>query len=313
MDEMRFSNVARSSEWAEAEYINGNNTMASFGAEQQLQPDAPVLSLPASGAIGVSTTPQFNLRAGDPREAAFLRYKIDICSTSNCSVVIRTIDQTDAQTGWTGQDSQGGTAYAAGATVAASTMAAHTYQAPALSYSTQYWWRGYAIDPGDSNTFSDASTISSFTTQAPPQPPALESPANGQTGVLSGSPFRLRSTDANGDYLRYKIDICSTSNCSVVIRTIDQTVSQTGWLSMGASNGTAYIGGALPANSQTAIHQYQAPLMAPGTYWWRGYAIDPAGSNQFSAASSIASFTVGTPAKELRGGIEIRGGTDIGQ
>jgi hypothetical protein len=61
-----------------------------------------------------------------------------------------------------------------------------------------------------------------------------------------------------------------------------------------------------------ASHFYQTPTLSPSTqYWWRAYAIDPAGSNAFSSASSIQSFTTGTSAVNVLGGTKIQGGTKI--
>jgi hypothetical protein len=125
------------------------------------------LVAPANAAANVSLTPIFTLRAADP-EADYLRYKIEVCSTSNCSAIVRTIDQTSSQTGWSGQDTQGGTAYVGSSVIGSSTLATHTYQLPKLDYSTQYWWRAYAFDPGGFNVESNASSINSFTTMAAP-------------------------------------------------------------------------------------------------------------------------------------------------
>lgn len=128
-------------------------------------PTAPDLSLPADNATGISTSPQFQLRATDA-DGDNLQYKIEVCADAACSSIIRTIDQTSSQTGWSGQDKAGGTAYTGGTSLAASTLAVHNYQAPSLDNSTQYWWRAYAIDPSGTNAFSPASGIFSFTTEA---------------------------------------------------------------------------------------------------------------------------------------------------
>lgn len=310
LDEVRISSLARSAEWAEAEYASSDNAMNSFGVEEVLPPDPPVLT---AFAGNVSLTPQFQLRSADRTAPGYLRYRIHVCTSSDCSSILRTIDQTVSQTGWSGQDAQTGSAYAASDAVASSTLATHTYQVPALSYGTQYWWRAYAIDPGGSNLWSASSAVVGFTTISPPAPPVLLNPANGETGVNVAGPFRLRSTDNDSDYLRYKIDVCSTSNCSVIVRTIDQTASQTGWATQGANSGTAYVSAPLIDNAQVAIHNYQTPFLIPNTqYWWRAYAIDPAGTNTFTAASTISTFTTGKPNVRIEGGTKIQGGTRIG-
>jgi hypothetical protein len=108
-------------------------------------PAAPTLSAPSSSATGVSTAPQFQFSTTDA-DGDYLRYEIQVCSTSNCSSVVRTVCQdsnlpnscTGSQTGWSGQDQQSTTAYTGSATLASSTLATYTYQSPSLSANTQY-------------------------------------------------------------------------------------------------------------------------------------------------------------------------------
>jgi hypothetical protein len=247
----------------------------------------------------------------------YLRYKIEVCSASDCSTIVRTIDQTSSQTGWSGQDAQASTAYVGSSTITSSTMASHTYQATALNSGTQYWWRAYAIDPGGTNTFGTASSIQSFTTvNNTPAAPTLNSPSNGATGVSSTPTFQLRTTDAEGDYLQYKIEVCSASDCSTIVRTIDQTSSQTGWSGQDAQTNTAYVGSSTITSSTMANHTYEPTALNASTqYWWRAYAIDPGGSNTFSSVSSIFSFTTTSGAtfdKVINGGVNINGGTRFG-
>ena len=127
-------------------------------------PAAPTLSLPASSATGVSTFPQFQFRTTDA-DGDYLRYEI-VLYQSNCSTVVRDIDQTADQTGWSGQDQQTGTAYGGSSVITSSTMAVHNYQPTALAVSTTYCWKARAIDPGGSNTWSSYSSTQSFTTEA---------------------------------------------------------------------------------------------------------------------------------------------------
>lgn len=146
-----------------------------------------------------------------------------------------------------------------------------------------------------------------------PAAPTLSLPAANANGAAVNPRFELSTTDADGDYLKYKIDVCSTSNCSAVVRTIDQTSSQTGWAGQDQQSATAYTGAVLIGNSKTAVHFYQMPALNPNTqYWWRAYAIDPAGTNTFSAPSTIATFTTAAQEVKIQGGVEIRGGTKIG-
>jgi hypothetical protein len=136
---------------------------------------APTLIAPTSSATNISVTPQFQLRTTDA-DNDYLRYEVQICSTSNCSSVVRTVCQdsnlpnscTGSQTGWSGQNQQASTAYTGNSSIGSSTIATYTYQTPALSANTQYWWRAYAIDPGGTNTASSASSINTFTTSTNP-------------------------------------------------------------------------------------------------------------------------------------------------
>ncbi len=273
-----------------------------------LPPTVPSITAPASGAINVSTTPQFQLKSTDALDA-YVQYKI-LVYQSDCTTLVRAIDQTISQVGWSGQDAQTGTAYIAGTTLAGSTLATHTYQAPGLSLNTTYCWKAAAIDPGGSNTFSAFTPTRLFTTNQAPSLPTLTLPTAAQAGVATAPEFRLVSTDPDSDYLRYKIDLCTTADCSSILTTIDQSSSQVGWKSQSQQNQTAY------SSNQTGIYSYQGAALAPSTqYWWRAYAIDPAGSNISSPASAISSFVTagsGTLQHSITGGTSIKGGTRIG-
>ncbi|MDB5182189.1 MAG: hypothetical protein JWP13_952 [Candidatus Saccharibacteria bacterium] len=272
----------------------------------------PVLSTPVNGVVGSAILPIFTLRSHDA-EGDYLRYKIEVCSTSNCSSILRTIDQTASQAGWTGQDQQAGTAYTGNATITSSTMATHTYQAPALTLGTQYWWRAYAIDEGSGGVWSRPSAIRSFTTQNFPGIPVLISPAASSTGVSNQDPLILKATDNDGDGLQYKIELCGDAACTSLLRIIDQTQSQTGWSLQNANGGTAYTSSPVLADSQMAVFTYENPTLMPNTqYWWRAYSIDPLGTNTWSAASSIQTFTTGINLTRVVGGTNITGGTRFG-
>lgn len=149
--------------------------------------------------------------------------------------------------------------------------------------------------------FSGVTTVTGLPTTIPP--PTLSVPSNGATNINTLPEFRLGSADVEGDYIRYKIQVCSDSACSSVVRTIDQTASQVGWTSQGSQTGTAYSGGS--PRTQYAVHQYQPTALTPSTqYWWRSAAIDPGGTNTWSNWSSIYSFTTesSTPGDVTIGG-----------
>ena len=308
IDEVRSENVARSAAWIKAEYVTQSNTMNSFAAEELYPPEPPTLIAPL--IIGTPLQPVFQLRSNDMHLPTYVRYKIDVCSVSDCSSILRTVDQTASQTGWSGQDSQTSTAYVASSTLTSSTIATYTYQAPALTLSTQYWWRAYAIDPGDSNVWSPVSAISTFTTQSIPSAPTLVAPIS--TGTSQVPMFQMRSSDADSDYLKYKFDLCTTSNCSSIALSLDQSNSQTGWSNQDASSSTAYTGSPSVGLSHIGSYQLPTPYLLPNTqYWWRAYAIDPGGFNTWSAASGIGTFTTGSSDVRINGGIKILGGTKL--
>jgi hypothetical protein len=322
IDEVRMSNTFRTADWIEANYNSEMNTMVTYGIQEEAPLPPPTLT---AFTAQTPTTPTFEVRGYDPFSASYLRYKIEVCSDSDCSTVIRTIDQTASQTGWTGQDAQTNTAYVAGSTIGGSTLANHTYQGPALSNGTNYWWRAYAIDPAGKNEWSDPTAISSFQTLDPPATPTLVHPANGATGVSKNPDFRLWTIDSNSDNVKYQIEVCDTASCTDtdgggplqgVFRTIDQRSSQTGWAAQNAESGTAYsTHNSTLASSQQAIHTYQMPELSPSVqYWWRATAYDPTGSNMSSSTSSIWSFTTnGNPSYNITGGTTIEGGTNVGQ
>jgi hypothetical protein len=192
---------------------------------------------------------------------------------------------------------------------------------PPLSASTQYWWRAYTIDPAGTNTFSAVSTIQTFTTSAneAPSVPTLIAPTSSQTGLTSLPQFQLRSYDLNSDYLRYGLKVystqteCNADSATNLVRTMDQTSSQTGWSSKDTQSGTAYVSNYTITSSTPASHFYQAPSLNPNaTYWWKGRAIDPGGTNTWSAWTTCQSFSTSLNEIRIQGGIQIRGNTKIG-
>ena len=356
-------------------------------------PNTPTLDSPADSATNQSLTPALLTTATDS-SSDYLRYKIELCTNVGMTTGCQTFDETSSQTGWSGQDAQTSTAYASG------TQATYTIQS-ALSASTTYYWRSYAIDPGGTNAWSSTQTPRSFTTttapSAPTTPytegatnptgivdltpefsgihndanadaatyyqinvntasdfsgtsmwdsgtvsmtstadaarspdisyagtalsyggttyywrvrftdtkgavgawstaasfatnstsstPSLSSPADGATGVSTTASLATSTTDTNSDYLRYKIELCTNVGMSAGCQTFDQTSSQTGWSGQDAQTSTAYASGTL------ATYTIQSALSESTTYYWRSYAIDPGGTNAWSATPTPRSFT----------------------
>ncbi len=236
----------------------------------------------AADATNVSLTPVITLSATDA-ELDWLRYKLQIATDTGFTANLQTFDQTASQTGWSGQNSQTGTAYTSG------TIATYTVQST-LSQNTTYYLRAYAVDPAGSNTWGNASLTFSFITTGIPAAPTISAPTNGATGVALTPLMQLSATDGQSDYLRYKIQLATDTGFTANLQTFDQTASQTGWSGQNAQTSTAYTSGT------TASYTVQTALTSGTTYYIRGYAIDPAGTNVWSAAGTTVSFTTNASA-----------------
>ena len=91
---------------------------------------------------------------------------------------------------------------------------------------------------------------------------------------------------------------------SVNCQTFDQTSSQTGWSGQDAQTSTAY------ASGTQATYTLQTPLALNDTYYWRSYAIDPAGANSWSTTQGTPySFT--TIAAPVVSTVSVNGGSAI--
>jgi hypothetical protein len=158
----------------------------------------------------------------------------------------------------------------------------------------------------------------------PPSAPTLSYPINSANGTTVFTVFKLRSNDFESDYLNYWIDVCSDSACISIIRSMCQintgtgvpgtcTPSQTGWAGQDTQSATAYISSDTLTLSTIATLNYQPPLLSANTqYWWRAYAIDPGGSNTWSSASTINTFTTAPTETHIQGNVNIRGGVHFG-
>ena len=130
---------------------------------QNTSPNIPILNSPTNTAINQTFLPTFSTTATDNNND-YLQYKIELCTNSLMTLGCQTFDQTNSQTGWSGQNTQSNTAYTSG------TQASYTLQSN-LSANTTYYWRSYAIDPAGINTWSSTQTSPySFTTLSAPNP-----------------------------------------------------------------------------------------------------------------------------------------------
>lgn len=192
----------------------------------------------------------------------------------------------------------GATPYTDG-TYTASTSA--TLNVKDVIFSSTQYFRIQTIDNADN--ISDPVTLFSYNYYNGNF--SLQTPASGVTGVSTLPEFRVTSGDTTAT-IKFKLQVCSDSSCTGVVRAVDQTASSVGWSSQLQS----------PAVGSTtvAIHQYQKPTLTANTqYWWRAATIMPGGS--WSAWSSTQAFTTGTSALNNinvgGGGVNINGGTTI--
>ncbi|MCK9369101.1 LamG domain-containing protein [Candidatus Dojkabacteria bacterium] len=257
--------------------VSPNFTSVTTDYVSNYPPNTPSLLTPSSGATGVTLPLAFTISATD-NDGDYLQYKIEMCDDLAMSVsCITPIDQSLSQTGWSGQDADGGTAYISGHTA--------TYTTSNLTLGHTYYWRTYALDPDGINSWSGTQTARSFTVNQKPNTPSYGSPSDTATGLLMPLALTTSATDTDSNDLQYKMDVCTdlamTTGC---ITGINQTLSQTGWSGQDAGGGTSYITGHTATYTTSALTYGQ-------TYYWRTYAIDPTGSNTWSdTQSTLRSF-----------------------
>lgn len=290
------------------EYSEGRNSPWNVDfATVNLPPGAPTLSTPYIGATSfvASTNPQLQMSSTDV-EGDSIKYKVLVYNSTandgtNCTgTSYETADQNSSGTGW----DNGTTAYSSGAT------ATYTVQTT-MSPTTGYCWQAQSKDPSGSNLFGSLSAPSTFTINSSPAIPTLSSPTTTNTSV--NPRFLLRSTDPDSDYLEYYIEIYDATACGgSLVRTVDQTSSQTGWEGQDQSSGHAYTGAPSIAGSTPATYVYQnLPLTGGHLYSWRAKVKDPAGANAFTSFSGCQDFTTAAGEVQIQGGVDIRGGTTI--
>lgn len=159
-------------------------------------PNAPSQDLPVSASQNLSMTPVFRMTATDVNGDR-LQYRVVIYSSSVCTTAIQTNDQGFSQIGWSGQNAtcvSGSDCYNSG------TQGTFTTQV-ALAQNTTYYWRASAKDPLGSNSWTNSSACSSFTTTG-----GNFTTDSGNWSVLSnqlvvtppsGSSVQLHATDQN--------------------------------------------------------------------------------------------------------------------
>lgn len=269
-------------------------------------PNAPTLGSPANAVTVTSATPQFQMSTTDT-ESDHIKYDILIYNTSSnngtsCTGTLnQENDQNSSQAGWSGQDADTSTTYLSGST------ATYTVQAgSALTRGNTYCWQAKAKDPTGSGIFSSLSSFRTFTVNSIPVAPTLSSPSSGATGVSVTPQFQLKTTDADNDYLQYRVYLYQ-SDCTTAVGSSPFDMSGAGWTGMDANGNTAYAGSSTIASSTMATYTYQGTLSGSTTYCWKADAVDPGGSNIYSSASATQQFTTAAAG----GSVTIQGGTDI--
>lgn len=157
-----------------------------------------------------------------------------------------------------------------------------------------YCFRAVKNDGATLATYERIPEIYIGTINNSPSVPSLISPNNGATNTSRYPTFSFMSNDYENDLVTYFIEICANASCSSVAQSASVS-SQT--------------------QGVTVNHTFNQGLSLSTQYWWRVRAIDPSGSNTYSDWSSIYSFTVGNgnAVTEINGGVNIQGGTTIGQ
>ncbi len=119
-----------------------------------------------------------------------------------------------------------------------------------------------------------------YANSAPPNLPTLDTPADAATGVALLPVLRTTATDPDSDAVKYKIALCADAAMTVNCQTFDQTTPATGWSASSYASGVQ------------GVYTLQTPLNPNTTYYWKSQAIDPSGSNTWSATQATAySFT----------------------
>jgi len=152
-----------------------------------------------------------------------------------------------------------------------------------------------SYDPAVSASFT--SVTLDYTSNSAPATPSLDLPTDTATNQILSTVLKTTTTDADSDYLRYKIQICTDSGMTANCQTFDQTSSQTDWSGQNTQSNTAYTTGT------QAVYTIQSALNAATTYYWKIRFWDVNGAA--GAWSATQNFTMNsvpsTPSLDLPG------------
>jgi len=129
-----------------------------------------------------------------------------------------------------------------------------------------------------------------YTANSAPSAPTLSTPSSGATGISIAPSFTLSTTDADNDYVQFRIYLYQ-SNCTTAIGSspFAEASSQTGWSGQDAGPGSNTAYGT--TGPTTATYTYQGTLSYNTQYCWKADAIDPGGSNSYGSVSGTQLFT----------------------
>lgn len=252
------------------EAVSSQLTSVTLDYRTNVAPSAPTTILTEGAAnptAVIDTTPEFSAIYVDTDSGDIAnKYRIQVDDNSNFSSVL-----------W----DSGASGTSMTDCTAGNRCADISYAGSALSQGTTYYVR-FAFWDDDNTEGEWSSETASFTMNAAQAAPTLDSPTDEATNRTLTLNLKTTGTDADGDYLRYKIELCTNVGMTANCQTFDQTSSQTGWSGQNTQTSTAYTSGT------QATYTIQTPLTVSTTYYWRSYSIDPAGTNTWSP-------TQGTP------------------
>ncbi len=158
---------------------------------------------------------------------------------------------------------------------------------------------------GAAGTSAVAGSDGTVFVQHSPSSLTMNAPNDAATGQIQKTVFRINSTDVEGDWIQYKLQVATDSSFTQNVSTFDQTVSQNptdGGRTAIFSNQDKTTGNVAGtdgySSGREAILTMQTNLTQGTTYYWRFYGYDPEGVDSFdgtkhwSNASATRSFTI---------------------
>lgn len=258
IDEVRFSDIARSSNWILTQYNNQYSPgtfFNSFGSEETILGQTATRTV---SATDLSSYDSLTYWVRSNRTGSFMRFQFGESTSS---------EQTNSIT-----------------ISSANTWEQKTWNISGISGTARNAVTKYAFYITDASVDFDFyfDDVQASTSNSSPTTPSLDTPTDTATNQSLTPALLTTTTDTDSDYLRYKIELCENVGMTTNCQTFDQTSSQTGWSGQNTQSNTAYSSGT------QASYTIQSSLTANLTYHWRSYALDPGGSNSWSS-------TQGTP------------------